>query len=235
MDIGEGAGRGFAPALSFCGQPIVSEARARPPIRILPIPAAVLSGKAGLQWEGLGAMGLIRLLFSPSGWIWLGLIICGFGGYILWNALDRAPERSELIPFSGTVVNGTEKDLQLRLPKVGDLKTVKQYELNVVADDGKRRTLRLPVTILNADTFQTFAGLRVEGLLRDGRDDRVWEFTVGQTPLLSYAERREAHFRGKAADKILGLKIVGAGLGFGLLGFTWLYMRRRLSRRAYGV
>ena len=179
-------------------------------------------------------MGLIRLLFSPSGWIFVGLLIGVFGGYLFWTKhTDRTPERSELTAFSGTVIDGNEKETQLKLPRGVELKKLTTYTLIVSADDGKIRKIRLPETILNADTIGSFTNLRVEGLLRDGRDDRVWEFTVGRTPLLTYATRLEMHLRASEADKQLGLKIIGLGLGACFVGFAWLYLRGRRWRQAY--
>jgi hypothetical protein len=163
-----------------------------------------------------------KLLFTATGWLLLGLIVAGLGGYWFWHGShDKLPERGELTSVTGLVQTVTK----VTRKKYGVERSAK-YELALTTADNKPMTITIPGSRITEDQAASISGQRIAIMLRDGDAEDVWELRSGNTTLIDYAASRTARTENLAWEAQTGPYAALAGILLLLAGSFRLYRGR---------
>lgn len=163
-----------------------------------------------------------RLLFTATGWLFLGLIVAGLGGYWFWHGThDKLPARGELTSVTGQVQTVTK----VTRKKYGVERSAK-YELALTAADNKKMTITIPGSRITEDQAANLSGERVAIMLRDGDVEDVWELRSGNSVVIDYAASHRDRSESLAWESQNGPYAAVAGLLLLLAGGFRLYRGR---------
>ncbi len=167
-------------------------------------------------------MGLLKLIFTPLGFVLIGLIAGGVGISMAMEGRDgKVPERTELKQVAGSV----QKITKTWKEKRGVKRNVK-YEVEMKAADGGSFKLIVPEKRLTEQQAEMLYRGPVTALLRDGDKSDVWELSVGGNSLINYASSRTARIRQLASQAKNGPYLAGSGVVLALVGGVWFFRRR---------
>lgn len=163
-----------------------------------------------------------RLLFTATGWLLLGLIIAGAGGYMFWHgSSDKLPQRTELTSVTGEVQTVTK----VTRKKYGVERSAK-YELALVTADNKPMKIIIPGSRITEDQAASISGQRVAVMLRDGDVEDVWELQAGNAKLIDYSASHQDRMESLAWETENGPYAAALGILLLIAGGFRLYRRR---------
>ena len=160
---------------------------------------------------------LLRLFFRPWGLIVLGILIMNFGWLLVVASQAELPERAALKQVAG-VLDTAIKITSSRSRSVN-------FELEIKSVNGDIVKLKLPEREIAEDQVKRLLGWPVVALYSVTND--VWELSSGAAKIIEYDVARQRHVETKALEAKFGPYVGGAGLLVCLLGFFWLFHRRR--------
>jgi hypothetical protein len=163
-----------------------------------------------------------RLLTTAIGWLLVGLVVAGLGGYWFWHGShDKLPARGELTAVTGQVQTVTK----VTRKKYGVERSAK-YEFALTTADNKAMTVTIPGSKITEDRAASVSGQRVAIMLRDGDVDDVWELRSGNTILIDYAASHRDRTESLVWETETGPYAAVAGLLLLLAGSFRLYRNR---------
>lgn len=159
----------------------------------------------------------LRLLFSPWGFIVIGLILGATGGGLAWHGrTEKMPERSEL-----TRVEGKVEQVMKRWTEKHGIKRDIKYELTLNTSDPKHKLLTLKEGQVTEAGASDTDGATVTALLRNDSTTDVWELIADGNVVVAYDNSRKKRAETLAWQAENGPYFAGAGAIVLLLGFVW--------------
>jgi hypothetical protein len=169
---------------------------------------------------------LIRLVFTPWGFVVLGILLMVFAWASFQVSQEALPGRAALSQAAGVLDRAT-KVTQGRSRGVS-------YDLEIRSANGFVVKLKVPERDITEEQVKSLLGRSVIALFSGAAWDsmEVWELGAGGTAVIQYEQTRQRHVETKASQAATAPYVGGGGLLASLAGILAVIHQRRRKAAA---